>query len=1090
MSLAKLAVRRPVTVAMFTLAVLLFGMVSLGRIPVTLLPDLSYPTLTVRTDYPGGAPGEVEQLVSKPIEEALGTVKGVRRIESISRAGQSDVLLEFAWGSDMDMASLDVREKMDLVPLPLDLEKPTLLRFNPAEEPIFRLALGYAEINDPNVDELKRLRTFAEEELKRHLEAVEGVASVRLGGGLEDEIQVLVNEQQATQLQIPMSLIMQRLKEENINLSGGRLEAQRAEYLVRTLNQFEDLDDIRSIYIATRNDRPILLQDIADVTNSYKERDSISRIAGAEAVEVSLYKEGDANTVQVSKAIQSHLAYLQQRDVIPNQYQVTPISDQAVFIQAAIAEVRDAAIFGGLLAMVIIYLFLQRLWPTVIISLAIPVSIIATFNLMHGYQISLNMMSLGGIALAVGMLVDNAIVVLENIARHNEETDVATAAEKGTSEVTGAIIASTLTTMAVFFPLVFVEGLAGQLFADQALTVTFSLLASLLVALTLIPMLSAKQKSADAAITAQQHFAPAQQRKGWRFWVMTPLFLVFRWLPLALVSALVFIWRGLAKLLGIAVRPLLRGFEWCYQRLAAAYQGLLTKALANAKATLAAIVLVAAGCYALLPHLPVSLLPSMAQGEFYVEVELQPGATIEETDAVLTGLAQHLADNAELAESVEKAYSIAGTGSLLNASPGQNGNQWGRFNVVMKNASDVFAEQRVQNYLRDYVQRIPGVSVKLGRPELFSFSSPMAIEITGYDIELLQQAANQVAAALAEDERFTDIRTNMADGQPEIAIFFDHARLAQYGLTSATVSELLATKIGGRVATQFSLEDRKIDILVRSQEQDRDSLRDLQLMVINPGAEREIPLQAVADIQQIIGPSEITRLDQERTAIVNANLAFGDLGAAVQAAEQVLADTQLPLTVEARIAGQNEEMQQSFKSLQMALMLAVFLVYLIMASQFESLLHPFFILFSVPLAGAGSVLGLYLLNTELSVIVFIGLIMLAGIVVNNAIVLVDRINQLRQQGANRYDAVYQAAQQRLRPILMTMFTTVLGLLPLAIGLGEGAEIRAPMAISVIAGLLFSTLLTLLFIPCLYLLVDRKQVKAAQPSEAQTGEAQA
>ena len=480
----------------------------------------------------------------------------------------------------------------------------------------------------------------------------------------------------------------------------------------------------------------------------------------------------------------------------------------------------------------------------------------------------------------------------------------------------------------------------------------------------------------------------------------------------------------------------------------------------------------------------------MAQGEFYVEIELQPGATIEETDAVLTGLAQHLEANTELAQNVEKAYSIAGTGSLLNASPGQNGNQWGRFNVVMKDASDVFAEERVQNYLRNYVQRIPGVSVKLGRPELFSFSSPMAIEITGYDLDLLQQAANQVAAALAEDARFTDIRSNMAEGQPEIAVYFDHARLAQYGLTSATVSELLATKIGGRVATQFSLEDRKIDILVRSQAQDRDSLRDLQLMVVNPGAEREIPLQAVADIQQIVGPSEITRLDQERTAIVNANLAYGDLGAAVQAAEQILADMQLPLTVEAQIAGQNEEMQQSFKSLQMALALAVFLVYLIMASQFESLLHPFFILFSVPLAGAGSVLGLYLLNTELSVIVFIGLIMLAGIVVNNAIVLVDRINQLRQQGASRYDAVFQAAQQRLRPILMTMFTTVLGLLPLALGLGEGAEIRAPMAISVIAGLLFSTLLTLLFIPCLYLLVDRKRVEPTLAETEATGETQA
>lgn len=1081
MSLARLAVRRPVTIAMFTLAIVLFGFVALGRIPVTLLPDLSYPTLTVRTDYPGGAPSEVEQLVSKPLEEVLGTVQGVRHIESISRAGQSDVLLEFAWGSDMDRASLDVREKMDLVQIPLDLEKPTLLRFNPAEDPIYRLTLGFADTSAPSVGDLKRLRTYAEEELKRHLESIEGVASVRLGGGLEDEIQVLVNEQQATQLQIPMQLIMQRLREENINLSGGRLEAQRAEYLVRTVNQFADLDTIRGIYITTRNERPIFLRDVAEVVNSYKERDSISRIAGSEAVEVSLYKEGDANTVQVSKAIQAHLASLQQHKLIPDNYQVSTLADQAVFIEAAIAEVRDAAILGGLLAMVIIYLFLQRLWPTIIISLAIPISIIATFNLMHGYHVSLNMMSLGGIALAVGMLVDNAIVVLENIARHREQTDAATAAEKGTSEVTAAIIASTLTTMAVFFPLVFVEGLAGQLFADQALTVTFSLLASLFVALTLIPMLSAKQRSADAAITDRQHFPPAAERKGWRFWVMTPVLLVFRWIPLALVSALVLIWRAIAKVLGLLVQPLLKSFNLVYQLLANTYQRLLATALKAAHVTLFAILAIAAACYALVPQLPVSLLPSMAQGEFYVEVELPPGATIHETDQVLTRMAQHLTANTELNALVERSYSIAGTGSLLNAAPGQNGNQWGRLNVVMKNADEVFAEERVQQHLRDYAKQLPGVKVKFGRPELFSFSSPMAIEISGYNLELLQQAARTLTQKLSENDRFTDIRSNMTEGQPEIAIYFDHARLAQYGLTSAEVADLLATKIGGKVATQFSLEDRKIDILVRSQHSDRDSLRDLQQLIVNPGSAREISLQAVADIKQVMGPSEITRINQQRTAVIQTNLAYGDLGAAVADAEAILADTPLPLTLKASVAGQNEEMQQSFRSLQFALLLAVFLVYLIMASQFESLLHPLFILFTVPLAGAGSVLGLYLLGTELSVIVFIGLIMLAGIVVNNAIVLVDRINQLRQQGQDRYQAVYLAAQQRLRPILMTMFTTVLGLLPLAIGLGEGAEVRAPMAISVICGLLFSTVLTLFFIPCLYLLVDRKQVKTAQES---------
>ena len=1081
MSIATLAVKRPVTIAMVTLAVILFGFVALGRIPVTLLPDLAYPSLTVRTDYPGGAPSEVEQLISKPIEENLGTVKGIRRIESISRAGQSDVVLQFSWGTDMDMASLDVREKLDLVALPLDVDKPVLLRFNPSEEPVMRLALGFDGANAASsMSELKQLRTFAEEDLKRQLEAVEGVASVRLGGGLEDEIQVNVDAQRAGALKIPMSLIIDRLRAENVNLSAGRLETSQAEYLVRTVNQFENLDDIRSIYIASRAGQRILLGDIASIENSAKERDSISRVKGIEAVEISLYKEGDANTVEVAQAVQAHLNHLTRAELIPTRYQVATIYNQADFIKAAIAEVRDAAIIGGLLAMLVIYFFLQRLWPTIIISMAIPISIIATFNLMHGYQVSLNMMSLGGIALAVGMLVDNAIVVLENIARRAEQDDIEVAAEKGTQEVTSAIIASTLTTMAVFFPLVFVEGLAGQLFRDQALTVTFSLAASLLVALTLIPMLSSRAKNTGDQDPRLAAPAPAKPQTKWQ-WVKYslafPLRLVFRYIPLLLISFATLIWRLCARLFGLIFKPLLATFNLLYTRLASGYEKLLELALKRAQITLGLILFTAAACYALLPQLPVSLLPSMQQGEFYLEVELAPGTTIEQTDGLLKRLDQALQAEPEVAAQIARVSSIAGTGSLLNAAPGQTGNQWGRLNVVL--SPGVTDPKLVQDVLREALMQEPGVSSKFGQPELFSFSSPITIELIGYELASLQQSANQVAAALAQHDRYSDIRVNMTDGQPELAVIFDHPRLAQYGLTSAQVAELLATKVGGRVATQYSLADRKIDVLVRSQISERNSIRDIEQTIINPGADREVPLAAVATVMPMVGPSEITRVDQQRTAIVSANLAYGDLGKAIELAQQVLDQTQLPLTVKAMIAGQNEELEQSFNSLQFALILAVFMVYLVMASQFESLLHPLFILGAVPLAGAGSILGLYLTGTELSVIVFIGLIMLAGIVVNNAIVLVDRINQLRSAGLARYDAIKQAAQQRLRPILMTMLTTVLGLLPLALGLGEGAEIRAPMAISVIAGLLFSTLLTLLFIPALYLLVDRKHVSTAE-----------
>ena len=509
MNIVDIAVKRPVAVWMFTFAIVLFGMVSLSRLAINLLPELSYPTLTIRTDYVGAAPGEIEQLVSKPIEETIGVVKGVRKVTSSSTSGQSDVLLEFEWGTDMDMASLEVREKLDTLILPLDVEKPVLLRFNPSLDPVMRLGFGIASTSNTakNVDviqsaaldvsSMKRLREYADQQIKRKLESISGVASIKIGGGLESEIQVLVDQQKASQLSIPMSDIIKRLKEENVNAAGGRVDDGSQAYTVRTLNQFTSIQDMQNVFIARRDNKNIRLGDIAIIQDAYKERDSITRFDGLEGVEIAIYKEGDANTVQVAQNVNQELRQLE--SALPDNYKIQLIYDQSVFIANAIDDVKSAGIIGGLLAMVVLYLFLRNVWPTLIISISIPVSIIATFNLMYGNNISLNIMSLGGIALAIGLLVDNAIVVLENIERHKQtQSDVKQAAAQGTKQVSMAIIASTLTTMAVFFPLVFVEGIAGQLFADQALTVTFALGASLLVALTVIPMLAARERSKPA----------------------------------------------------------------------------------------------------------------------------------------------------------------------------------------------------------------------------------------------------------------------------------------------------------------------------------------------------------------------------------------------------------------------------------------------------------------------------------------------------------------------------------------------------------------------------------------------------------------
>lgn len=1111
MSIIDIAVKRPVTVWMFTLAVILFGMVSLSRLAINLLPELSYPTLTIRTDYLGAAPGEIEQLVSKPIEETIGVVKGVRTVTSTSKAGQSDVLLEFEWGTDMDMASLEVREKLDTLQLPLDIKKPLLLRFNPSLDPVLRFGLSPSKTNSvDNPDYLentnhsglpeeaiKTLRLYADEQIKRQLESVVGVASVKVSGGLENEIQVLVDQQKASQLNIKLNDIIKRLKDENVNASGGRVKEGSQEYLVRTLNQFQSLDDIRNLFIAQKDGKNIRLADVATVKESHKEPTSLNRFNGFEGVEIAIYKEGDANTVQVAKNVQFRIDQLSKD--IPSQYELQLVYDQSRFIANAIAEVKSAAIIGGLLAMLVLYLFLKNIWPTLIISISIPVSIIATFNLMYANNISLNIMSLGGIALAIGLLVDNSIVVLENIARHKtKNTNFKLAAVIGTKEVSMAIIASTLTTMAVFFPLVFVEGIAGQLFSDQALTVTFALAASLIVALTLIPMLAAREKSSlNTDKSAVLDLGESVDKKrpdskfAWCIYYLTRPFswlfqLLFHFIPFAITSLIVLLFRLSSKVLSSLFRPVLWAFDKSFKSIESIYLNALKTALKVRMAVMTAVIVVSLSSILLLPKLGMELIPDMSQGEFFVEVTLPTGSQLQTTDNIMAELAQFTGQ----LEGVARTYALAGTGSLMSASASQGGEYWGKLNVVLKPNISAQASQDVMDKMREYLSIQAGIQSKFGKPALFTFARPLAIQLVGYDLQNLAKYSQNLQNLMQADDRFADVKSSLQLGNPELKIVFNHAKLAQLGINAPDVSRLISAKIGGEVASKYSMDDRKVDILVRAIAGQRSSIQDIGKMIVNPGNSPAIPLEAVATITMSIGPSEITRIGQERVAVVAANLNYGDLSEAVLVVQEHINALGLPINIQANIAGQSEEMQNSFQSLQFALLLAIFLVYLVMASQFESLLHPLLILFTVPLACAGSIYGLYFSGTNLSVVVFIGLIMLAGIVVNNAIVLIDRINQLRAAGEQKAMAIVNAAQSRLRPILMTTLTTSLGLLPMAMGLGEGAEIRTPMAVTVIYGLLFATLLTLFFIPVLYSLFDRKEftpLESVDKGEEGTGE---
>jgi len=1025
------AVRRPVTVMMGALTLLLFGLISLGSLSVNLLPDLSYPTLTVRAELEGAAPAEIETLLTRPIEESVGTVNNVRSIDSVSRTGQSDVILEFAWGTDMDMAGLDVREKLEVLQLPLDASRPSLLRFNPATDPIVRLALGFEEISEVDGRALKALRRYADEQLKKAMEPVAGVAAVKISGGLEDEIQIEIDPERMSRLNIDVAELAARLAAENVNVSAGRLETGNQRYLVRTMNQFNSVDEIAGMIVAERAGQPIYLRDVAAVSQGFSEREAVIRLNGREAVELAVYKEGDTNTVGVAEAVIERLASV--RTDLPEGMQLVVVENQATFIGRAIDEVVGNALLGGLLAMLVIFAFLRDWASTLIVAVCIPVSIIATFFLMAETGISLNIMSLGGIALATGLLVDNAIVVLENISRHRTKGDVAgssvaesraRAAVRGGSEVAAAVLASTLTTIAVFFPLAFVEGIAGQLFADQALTVTYALAVSLLVALTLIPMLA-------------------------------------------------------ARLGGRAGKRLDAGDSGggrVMQAVSARYQSVLARALEHRAAVVAVALALLLGSLAYLVQQDTELVPQLAQGRFEVTAEMPPGTPLEETDRVM----RRIQSAAEPLAGVDYVFGVAGSGNRIDANPTEAGENISRILIALDDVTPA-AEQSAMTSVRAAAEGQPGLRTRLSRPELMSFDKPIEIRIAGYDLDELKEAANQVMSRLADADQLVDLESSMDRGHPEIQVRFDQERIAALGLTVRQVADQLVNTVRGTVATRYSWRDRKIDILVRAGESDRSSIDDIRGLIVNPGSARPVPLDAVADIVVAEGPSEIRRANQERVAVISANLAYGALSAAVDDVNSRLSDLALPPTLRLSVLGQNADMQASIRSLLFALGLAIFLVYIVMASQFESLLHPFVILFSVPLAAVGVALALAITGTTISVMVFIGMIMLSGIVVNNAIVLVDLINRLRADGVERTRAIVQAGSLRLRPILMTTLTTALGLFPMALGLGEGAEIRMPMAITVIGGLLVSMALTLIVVPVVYTLLDRSGAAVSEPA---------
>ncbi len=1221
-------VRRPVAILMVVMAVAVFGWVSYNRLALTLMPDMSYPTLTVRTAYPGTAPEEIENIISRPLEQALGIIPKLVAISSVSKAGQSDVVLEFQWKTDMSAVAQEVREKIDRIRFPEGSERPLLLHYDPSLDPIMRLGLtGPQSLYD--------LRFLADNDLKRKLETLPGVAAIKVKGGLEEQFLVALDESKLSALRLDITQIGQRLQQGNVNMPGGNLREGQTEYLIRTLNEFRTVEEIGDLIVSRQGNVDVRLRDIATVTRYHKDREVITRVNGSESIEIEIYKEADANVVAIAATLRDAIfgrpdqkayvaglnappppaegasaarpraanrpsatetiAHRQMTDFLafslPAGAALTLLNDQSVFISQSIDEVKSNAVVGALIAIVVIYLFLRNVAQTIIIGIAIPVSIVATFAPMYMSGVTLNIISLGGLALGVGMLVDNGIVVLESIFRCREEgDDLVTAVVRGTQEVGMAVAASTLTTVAVFLPIVFVEGVAGQVFGDMALTVVFSLLASLATALFLIPMLASRrfgQKKPGAGATrsaflqldpaagirnlatiaartatgaalllalllkfaAVLAFAlswpllwpisrlfmrgPATPSWYWRFsaWAAADRFgfldgaavwpgllsfgapadlagglgAVWRWLaapprwrvalrlPPALAATLFLVARfhaalalrlagallqtaGLVLALGLlgcfrfaaalftpVTRRGLNGFERCFRLLQDNYPRLLQGAIRHRGAILGGCVLALAACvYFLVPRIGKELIPQVHQGEFNFEITLPVGTPLERTAALA----------AEIDAAVVAQPEVERTALTVGSEPGaastrETGEHTARLNIRLKEGLAADAEAVLVDRIRARFRDQPELSLELSYPVLFSFKSPVEVEIRGHDLETLKRLSREAEVILAAVPGLVDVRSTLQSGHPEIQVIYNRDRLSEYGLNLRPVADLVRGKVQGRIATAFRRDDQMIDIVVRLREEDRLGLEELRGLVINPNGAIPISLSAIADLVVTEGPSEIRRVNQQRTALLTANLRETDLATASAGIVDAFQSMELPPGFTYNLAGQNREMKTSLDSLLLAFALALFLVYIVMASQFESLAQPLLIMMTVPLALIGVIGVLWLTGIPISIMVFLGLIILAGIVVNNAIVLIDYINTLRDRGYDKTLAIVEAGRARIRPILMTTLTTVLGLVPMALGLGEGAEIRAPMAITVIVGLTSSTLLTLVVIPLLY-----------------------
>jgi HAE1 family hydrophobic/amphiphilic exporter-1 len=1027
MSLPEFSIHRPVTVFMACMVAILLGAIAFVQIPVDLMPETEFPTLSVNVTYQGVAPEEMETLVVRPLEQSLAAAPFLEEITSTASEGSGNVRLRYTYGTDLDEAANDLRARIDRRrdTLPDDIDPPTLYKFDISQFPIMFLTVA-SDTMDP-----KELRHFTEKSIQYRVERVPGVAQARVSGGLRRQIHVNLSLKKMRALDLSMAQVVQTLREENLNRPVGPVHEGRYEVLLRTQGEFKSVEDILGVGVTNRNGVPVYIRDMATVDDSHEDIRYLVGVNGQPAVRLFIYKQSGANTVEVSEQMHEEIAQIQ------SDYPGITIDspwDSAQFIRASINNVQDATLVGAGLAVVVLLFFLRNIPSTLIIGAAIPISVIATFALMYFNGFTLNTVSFGGLALGVGMLVDNSIVVLENIFRHREEGKSAKqSAIIGSREVVMAITASTLTTIAVFVPVLFMGGYSAQTFQQLAWVVSFALFCSLMVSVTIVPLLSSRFLRVGARKDA----------------------------------------RGLRRWAGDL-----------QDRMADGYANVVAWALDHRLVVTGLAAGLFAGALYLAPLIGVELEPELDEGSIEIEIELEPGTRAEITNQVVQRLERTIRDQVP-----EVKYTMTEAGS--NGGWRAEGTNAGELRIELVDRSQRSRSAgEIAREIRSQLSLEPGMTVQTRvrggiRRRGGGFGDDrLSVEIRGHDLEISQGLAQQVRGVMQATPGIVSSQMSQKPGMPEMVVSVDRAKATSMGLKVSEVADTLETAIGGTRASMFREDGDEYDILVRLQEEDRLAVSQVGDVPLTLPDGRTIAAESVVRMQRQEGPFEITRSDQQRIMVVNGNIADRDLGSIVEDLSEDLAGIQTPPGYEFKFGGEFEEQQEAFQNLTFAAILALVLVYMVMASQFESMRDPFIILFSIPLAFIGIVLTLLLTKTTFNIQGFLGVIVLVGIVVNNAIVLIDYTNLLRREhGYPLREAVITAGRRRLRPILMTTVTTVLGLTPMALGLGEGGELQAPMARVVIGGLTTSTLITLVFIPMVYMTVEEISERAQTRREA-------